>query len=102
MAQRGIKAGCGTEGAALQAGDGSTTQFDAAPGATGVSLYQWPRSASVWPGFRPVDAVCCGRSDRTEIQHSAWCVGGWRTARQVGTDAAKAAATSLPARSRSD
>ena len=32
-----------------------------------------------------------------QIRHSAWCDGGGRTARQVGTDTAKAAATRLPA-----
>ena len=42
---------CGSESAALQAGDGSATQFDAASRATGVSLDQWSRSASVWPDF---------------------------------------------------
>jgi hypothetical protein len=33
--------GCGAASLALQAGDGSATQFDAAPGATGVSLLVW-------------------------------------------------------------
>jgi hypothetical protein len=39
-AQRGGKAGCGTESAALQAGDRTAPQFDAAPGASSVSLDQ--------------------------------------------------------------
>src|SRR5438105_10025917 len=52
--------------------------------------------------FRVVDAVCGGQPDRTAIQHSAWRVGGGRIARQVGTDAAKAAATGLSARPGSD
>jgi hypothetical protein len=44
MAQRGGNAGCGTESAARQAGDGSATQFDATSGEAGVSLDQWSRS----------------------------------------------------------
>src|SRR5271165_1987324 len=99
MAGGGVEAGCGTASAARQAGDGPATQFETTPGATGVSLDQWPRSASVWPGLRIVDPVGGGRADRAEIRHSAWHDGGWRTARQAGTDTAKAVATGLPARS---
>src|ERR1700733_8191 len=97
LAQRGGQAGCGTESAAREAGDGSATQFDATPGATGVSLGQWSRSAPVWPGLWIVGAVGGDRADRAQIRHSAWCDGGGRTARQVGTDTAKAAAARLPA-----
>src|SRR5205814_2458704 len=46
------EAGGGTESAALEAGHRAAAQFDAAPGATGVSLDQRPRSASIWAGFR--------------------------------------------------
>ncbi len=49
----------------------------------------------VWSGFWLVDAVCGSRPDRAEIRHSAWRDGGGRTARQVGTDTAKAAAAQL-------
>jgi hypothetical protein len=59
MAQGGIKAWRGTEGAAGQAGDGTATQLDAASGATGASLDQRPRSASAWSRFRV--AVCGSR-----------------------------------------
>src|ERR1700734_1990479 len=90
-------AASGTESAAREAGDGSATQFDATPGATGVSLGQWSRSAPVWPGLWIVGTVGGGRADRAQIRHSAWCDGGGRTARQVGTDTAKAAAARLPA-----
>ena len=38
MAQRGGQARCGTGSAALEAGDGSATQFDTIPGVRGVSL----------------------------------------------------------------
>src|ERR1700722_1441053 len=102
MAQGGIRTWCGTESAAGQAGDGTATQFDAASGAAGVSLDQRSRSASVWSGFRLVDAVCSGRPDRAEIQHPAWRDGGWGVARQAGTDAAKTVATGLTTRSGSD
>jgi hypothetical protein len=60
MAESGIEARCGTECAALSVGDGAATQFDAAPGAAGVSLDQRSRSTSVWPGFRVADPVFGG------------------------------------------
>ena len=52
-----LRPGVGLESARREAGDGSSTQFDATPGATGVSLDQWSRSAPVWPGLWIVDAV---------------------------------------------
>src|SRR6476619_3784474 len=52
MDWRGIKAGCRIKGAALQADDGAAAQFDAAPSASGVSMDQRPRPASVWPRLR--------------------------------------------------
>ena len=96
------KPGVGLKALHARPATGCAPQFDAASGAAGVSLDQRPRSASVWSGFRLVDAVCSGRPDRAEIQHSAWRDGGGGVARQAGTDAAKTAATGLPTRSRSD
>src|ERR1700750_883421 len=102
VADCGIAAGCGGEGAALQAGDRAATQFDAGSGATGVSLDQWPGPASVWSGFRIVDAICGRRPDRAETRRPAWRDRGGGIACQAGTDGAKGAAASVPARSGSD
>src|ERR1700722_18344935 len=52
MAQGGFTPWSGTESTARQTGNGATTQLDAGAGATGVSLDQRPRSASVGAGFR--------------------------------------------------
>ena len=84
MAQRGSEVWCWTESAAFQAGDGSATQFDTISGATGVSLDQWSRSASVWPGFRVVDAVGGSRPDRAEIRNSARRDGGGELLAKLG------------------
>ena len=50
---------------------------------------QRPRPAWTWPRLRLVDTARGGRSDRAEVQYSAWRVCGGRIARQVGTDAAE-------------
>src|SRR5580692_904082 len=102
MDQCGRKARRGTEGAALQAGDRTAPQFERTPGAAGLSLDQWSRSTSVWPGRRSVDALDGGQPDRAEVSCSAWSNCGRRAARQVGADATEAAAPCLPARSGSD
>ena len=77
------KPGVGLKALRSRPTTGSATQFDAAPGASGVSLDQRPRPASVWPRLRLVDTARGGRSDRAEVQHSAWRVCGGRIARQV-------------------
>src|SRR5271166_6506867 len=81
-----------------QALDWAATQLDASAGATGVSLGQRQGSASVWLGFRPVDAARGCGPDRAEIRHSARSDGCRRIARQARPDAAKASATRLSTR----
>src|SRR5207253_7403255 len=61
-----------------------------------------PISPAVWLGFRIMDAVYSGQPDRGETPGAAGRDGGWRTAREVGTDTAEAVATSLSARSGGD
>src|SRR5713226_930565 len=68
-------------------------------------VFRWVNGkdpSPVRPGFRPLDTIYRCRADRTQIQYRAGSDGGGRIACQARSDAAKAAATGVSARSGSD
>src|SRR4051812_14903117 len=68
-------------------------------------VFRWVNGVAiraVWPGLRAVDTRRGGRLDRAQIWHQARRDGSRRFACQAGSDAEKAAATGLSARSRRD
>src|ERR1017187_1675896 len=102
MDPSGVASRCGHEGVAFDKGDRAAAQLDAEARVAGISLGQWPRSSPIWFGLRTVDARRGRRTDSKEIQRDAWCDSCWRTAGETRTDAAKAVAARLPARSAGD
>src|SRR6185312_313052 len=101
MAYRGGQAGRWPAGVAGAAGARTAAQPDTTPGAAGVPLDQRQGSAPIRFGLWPLDTRGGSEPDRAEVWYLPRPYRDRGAARQAQSDAAKATATGVSARSRS-